>query len=82
MYEKVENVPPDDILLKYYYKETYESIESDGKYRKEGNYHLKYHPEWMKKTYYKDQPEREIDIKIIDINKVPEEIRHLFIYSR
>lgn len=80
LYEKVENVPSDEILLKYYYKETYETIDSKGTYKKSGHYALKYFSEWQIPTHYKDQTwkRNRSKKKIIDINKVPKEIRHLF----
>ena len=67
-YEKVKNVPSDDIMLKYSNKITYETIKSDGTKRKDGYYDLKFdlYKSWMKITHYKERPE--MTSEILDIN--------------
>lgn len=74
VYEKVDNVPTDEIMFKYFYRCTYETLKN-GKILKNGSWELKYHEEWETKTCYKNSSD---EIEVTDINKIPEEIRHLF----
>jgi hypothetical protein len=77
IYEKVINAPSDEVMFRYFNKTTIE----DG-ITKTGFWELKYlvAKDWYSETHYKNGATKSSQ-SVLDINKIPKEIKHLVTYG-